>query len=611
MVDKKIDSSKQANNILSIRKTGLFLSIAFAISDVSAASYDLNQDWKFETNSTLSLGTSWSTEDALTSLVYKPDANHIGKAGASIDVNGDDGRINFDKYDPISQIAKGYTELKLKGKQQGAIVSTKYWYDHAYETGHGDLKAFDDSDWPRLAKFKGIDLWDAYLWKNFEFDNGQKTNVKLGKHTINWGKSQFFFTGINSIAAFDFAAMSRPGGDPKERMIPVEMISFDASITKNLKFEGFYQFKFRPSVVDGCGTFFAISDFVPEQCGPIIITIMPGDKLSETALASKTVIPRSDSRYAKDNGQYGFSLKQTLPSLYNAELGIYFANYHSRTANFDGTAVTAPGPVNFNTAEFFSIYPENIKMYGLSLTGKVNSTTIFSELTHKPNQPLQLNGTDIVFAQVLSNETPLTPPGVSAELGQYLQGYVRLPVSQFSIGATDTIPNFLGANSFNWIAELAVNYIDDIGNNRFGRVGAFGRSELSSGAYNPETGEHRCTPYGTAHLTNNEIDNLNNRFCNTDGFFTDWSYGYRLRGALNYKDILPETIITPSLIFRHDVNGYSQNFQEGQMSIAATVSATYKQKYSAEILYLNFFGTNDFSTVDDRDMASLAFKVNF
>ena len=65
------------------------------------------------------------------------------------------------------------------------------------------------------------------------------------------------------------------------------------------------------------------------------------------------------------------------------------------------------------------------------------------------------------------------------------------------------------------------------------------------------------------------------------------------------------------MLFRHDVDGFSQNFQEGQMSVAAAVSATYRQRYTAEMAYTSFFGSNDFSTIDDRDFASLAFKVNF
>ncbi|MFX9988231.1 DUF1302 family protein, partial [Acinetobacter baumannii] len=80
--------------------------------------------------------------------------------------------------------------------------------------------------------------------------------------------------------------------------------------------------------------------------GPVLIA-GGGDKLSDTATRLRTYIQRAESRKAKDTGQYGIVLKQTLPSLNNAELGIYYANYHSRNANFDGTAVTAAGPEHF------------------------------------------------------------------------------------------------------------------------------------------------------------------------------------------------------------------------------------------------------------------------
>lgn len=579
-------------------------------NDVTAAEWELTPDWKLSSNTSLSLAASWSMQDPDAALLYLPDAHKIGKEGHSLDVNADNGRMNFSQYDPISQIVKGFTEVKLNGPQQGAVISTKYWYDHAYETGHGDFTEFDDTNSPRLAKFKGIDLWDAYVWKNFQLDHDQALKLKLGKHTLAWGKSQFLNNGLNSVSALDYAAMNRPGGDPRERVIPVEMFSFDAGLSKNLKLEGFYQFKFRPSVTDGCGTFFEISDIVPEGCGPLLMAGL-GDKLSDTALAASSYIPRTQSIMAKDSGQYGLALKQTLPRLNNAEFGVYYANYHSRLANYDATAVTAPGAKNFNTASYFSIYPEDIKMYGLSLAGKVGTTSIFSELNYKPNQPLQFNGPDVVYFQILSKETPYTPPGVAPELGQYIDGHVRLPVAQFSMGANDSIQNILGANTLNWAAEFGVNHISDLGDHRIGRSSAFGRSELSTGAYDPVTKAYQCTPYGTANLPNEEIDRMNEEYCNRDGFFTTWSLGYRLRGALSYKDVFPATVLSPSLNFRHDVKGYGPNFQEGQMSIGAAVSATYQNKYSAELAYTNFFGSNKFSVIDDRDFASLALKVNF
>lgn len=598
-------------NIQGLRQ-GFVLIIAMCsfTSQINAKSFKINEDWSFESKTSIGLGTSWSMQDPAASMLYKPDANSIGKAGYSIDVNADDGRINFSKYDAISQIIKGYSEFQLKGEQQGALVSTSYWYDHAYETGHGDLKAFDDSAWPRLAKFKGIDLWEAYIWKNFNLNNGQSLNIKLGKHSLDWGKSHHFLNGLNSVNAFNYISMTRPATEAKERVIPTEMFSFGFDLNEGLKIEGFYQFKFRPAVVDGCGTFFEVSDVLPANCGPMLLAGLK-DKLSETALEAKSYIPRTEDRKPKDGGQYGFAIKKIVPQLNNAELGIYYANYHNRIANFDATTVKEKGPSNFNTAAFFAVYPEDIEMFGLSLATKIGQTSIFGELNFKPKQPLQLNGPDLVYFQILDPATPFTPPGVSPDQDEYIQGYVRLPVTQLSIGAMHQFPNLLGANTLTLSSEFGANHIANIANHRIGRSSAYSRSELSTGAYNDETKEFQCTAYGTANLSNEVIDRMNQRYCNTDGFFSEWSLGYRLRGALTYKDLLASTTVAPSLTFRHDVHGYSQNFQQGQMSVSSALTMTYMDKYAVEMAYTNFFGNNKYTVMDDRDFATLAFKMNF
>ena len=594
-----------------LQQAGMLVCTVAAVSAAIAKSYDLNEQWKFETKTNLSFGQSWSTQDPDTALLYRPDALSIGKEGTSIDINGDNGRANFEKGDAISQIVKGLTEFRLNGQQQGAVLSAKYWYDHAYETGRGDFTSFDDSTWPRLAKFKGIDLWDAYIWKNFSFDHNKNLELKLGKHALNWGKSQFFQNGINSVNAVDYAAMNRPGGDAKERIIPVEMFSFSSALNDKLKVEGFYQFKFRPSVLDGCGTFFEVSDVFAENCGPLLIG-GPGFTTDEAINGPLDfTVSRLPSEYAKDSGQYGVAIKQIIPQLNNAELGAYFSNYHSRMMHFDGIAVTAPGAQNYHTARILSVYPEDIKMYGLSLAGKVGKTAYFSELNYKPNMPLHFNSTDTVYAQALFNDTPLTAPGETLELGQRINGYARVPVTQFTLGAATNMPNVLGASALSLVGELGVNHIGDTDKYHFGRSGAFGRSGLTTGAYDPNDVNTYCIAPKTGDLSDEEVRNLNEKYCNDKGFFEEWSAGYRLRAALSYNDALPQTTVSSSLLFRHDVKGYGPNFQEDQMAISAGVSATYQQKYTAELSYTNFFGSNEFSVLDDRDFASLVFKMNF
>ena len=611
MVSRSLFLKNIKQPVFSFTQLCVSIGLALSMTEASATSFDLNEDWKLETTTHLSIGQSWSTQAADQALLYKPDALTMGKEGTSIDINGDNGRANFEKGDAISQVVKGLSEFQLKGKNQGAVLSAKYWYDHAYETGQGDFLAFDDSTWPRLVKYKGIDLWDAYIWKNFSFSEGKSLDLKVGKHALSWGKSQFFQNGLNSVSAFDYAGTNRPGGDVKERIIPVEMFSFVAGLSDKTKVDGFYQFKFRPSTIDGCGTFFEVSDVFAENCGPLLIG-GPGFSTDQAINGPLDfTVGRLPSEYAKDSGQYGVAIKHTIPSLNNAELGAYFANYHSRILHFDGLAVSEAGAKNYHTARILSVYPEDIKMYGLSLTGKVGKTSIFSELNYKPDMPLHFNSTDMVYAQALYNDTPLTNAGETLKLGERINGFARVPVTQLSLGAAQTIPNVLGASALSLVGELGVNHIGDTDKYHFGRSGAFGRSGLSTGAYDPNKLETYCIAPKTAQLSDQEVKDLNAKYCNDRGFFEEWSAGYRLRGALSYNDVLPQTTVSPSLMFRHDVTGYGPNVQEGQMAISAGVSATYQKKYVTELSYTNFFGNNEFSVLDDRDFASLVFKMQF
>jgi len=577
---------------------------------VHAATFAVGEDWSLTTNTTLSLGSNWALRNADPDLVYAPDARSIGKPGSGIDTNGDDGRLNFSKHDAISQVFKGLTEFDLNDGGQGAFVRFKYWYDHALETGDGDFKPFDDSGWPDMARFQGFETLDAYVWKEFQLA-GKPLNVKFGKQVLTWGEALFFQNGINAINPLDVSAFNRPGVELKEGQLPVEMLSFNFGLSDTLSLEGFYQFNFRASVLDGCGTFFQAADFAPEGCGPIIAAVS-GDRTTANALRSGTFIPRGQTDWASDTGQYGLALRKVLEGLNDAELGIYYANYHSRFSSFNGSAVSQAGLANFKTASYNSVYPEDIRLYGVSLSGVIAGAAVFGELSYRPNQPLGFNGNDLVQYLLRSPNTPFTAPGVAPAFGAPIEGYKRMPVYQFSLGITDSIPNLLGAQRFAWAAEGAVNHIADLGDERFGRSGAYGRSELSTGAFDPARPATACITPGTANLTSGQILSLNEQNCNANrGFFNDWSWGYRLRGALSYEGVLPSTVITPSINFRHDVNGYGPNFQEGQKAVGLSLLFEYRNDYSLEFAYNDFFGSNDFTTLDDRDFASVNLKVSF
>ncbi|MCY1182692.1 hypothetical protein D9M73_232650 [compost metagenome] len=79
--------------------------------------------------------------------------------------------------------------------------------------------------------------------------------------------------------------------------------------------------------------------------------------------------------------------------------------------------------------------------------------------------------------------------------------------------------------------------------------------------------------------------------------------------------MLPGINLIPAVNWRHHVEGYSYDpqgpFQEGQQALGVSLTGVYMNDYSVELAYNAFFGSNDYSTLDDRDFASVSFKADF
>ncbi|WP_134609097.1 DUF1302 domain-containing protein, partial [Pseudomonas aeruginosa] len=281
------------------RPSLLALCVAAGISPpAQAATWQLNDDWSATTNTTLSLGTSWALENPDKHLLTGADARSIGREGSGINYNGDDGKLNYRRNDTISTLFKGLTDLDVQDGSQGVFLRFKYWYDQAMEDGNGDFQKFDDSGWQDLAKFKGFENLDAYVWKDFQVAD-RKLGVKVGKQVLSWGEALFLQNGINAINPLDVSAFNRPGVELKEGQLPVEMVSFNYDLADSLSLEGFWQYNFRPSVLDGCGTFFSANDNIAEGC-QVDYMVSGGTGTTAQALAQGRYLQRSATDYPSD-----------------------------------------------------------------------------------------------------------------------------------------------------------------------------------------------------------------------------------------------------------------------------------------------------------------------
>jgi hypothetical protein len=582
----------------------LLLALAGGPGLAQAADLALGENWRLSSKTSLSLGSSWALRDPDKRLMTPANARlaqGIGDASGA-GISADDNRLNFDKHDAFTQVVKGISDFSLDGPDLGAFLRVKYWYDHAYETRDGKFKDFDDSGWPELAKVKGFAVLDAYLWKDLELAE-RPLGLKLGKQVLSWGEALLIHNGINVINPLDASAFNRPGVEIKEAQLPVEMLSFSYGLSDRLNLEGFYQYHWRPSVLDGCGTFFSPSDVIQPGCGPIFLNPALSD--AQMQAAGLFVAPRGNQSPA-DGGQYGLALRGLLPALNDAEATFYYLNYHARLPYLTVTArdPSRPGdfPGGIQGPNYAAAFPEDIRLYGFSLNGvEPNSgIALAGELSYRPNLPLGFNGPDTIatLLQGAAASTGIAVPAGFALSGRHLDAWTRKPVWQLSGSATQVFDNLLGATRLTLYGEAGLVHVGELGDQRLGRNAAFGRSARRDGApCNPPAGQ------------------VSNRFCTDQGFTTPWSWGYRLRASLEYSDVLPGLNLIPTVNYRHDVEGYAYDpggpFQEGQQALGLALTFNYLNDYSLELGYHEFFGSNRYSILDDRDFVSVSLKADF
>lgn len=590
-------------------------------------------------DSSLSVGASWSMRSA------DPDLIGVNNGGDGLSQTTDDSRQNFKKGETFSKIFKGIHDLELKYGDTGVFVRGKYWYDFELKDEERLFKDIDDSNRKQAAQSSGAEILDAFVYHNYDIA-GQPGSVRLGKQVVSWGESTFIQNSINSINPVDASAFRRPGAEIKEGLIPVNMFYISQSLTENLSMEAFYQIEWDQTVVDNCGTFFAQPDIIADGCdnnlavlsnNPLAaaginntLGLLGRSDLAIQQTSEGVVLPRGGDRDARDSGQWGTAFRYFSAAL-DTEFGAYFMNYHSRTPAFSASgagadvyAIANNPPFTTNpllaqlrpllaagNGTYFLEYPEDIRLYGLSFSTTLPTGTAWSgEVSYRPNAPVLLNTTDILFSGV----NPLGGLFSNASLidgqpGGEVNGYRRKEITQFQTTFTHFIDQVMGASRLTLVGEIGVVHVGGLENSsdlRYGRDPVFGPGPL------PATGPlNTCATLNTGTLGSASAENVS-KYCEDDGFVTSTSWGYRARAIWDYPDVFAGINLRPSVSWSHDVDGYGPNglFTEGAKAVSLGLNAEYQNTYTADLSYTDFFG-GKYNTSIDRDFLALSFGMNF
>lgn len=579
------------------------LAAIFTAPAVHAVEYDVGGG-KLRVNGSVYVGAAWRTDKQDSELLPNANSSQVGIAGNAVGPttgrNQDDGNLNFDRGDPISEVVKGYLTLEYKYGDYGAVASGKAWYDYLLSergmpwgnmpNGYAAGEPLSDNGATARSSFSGVVLDNLYVFGRNALGDASIEWI-VGNQRIDWGNRYIVLGGLRDINPLDISATLRPGVDrEKETRIPFPALFARLAIAPTTTVEGFYQVLFQRNAPNQCGTLFSQLDFVAEGCNAVFLAQNQSDR---ALLAAGNYVKRAPTQDPSNGGQGGLALKHTVAD-WGTEFGLYVAQFHSRSSFYSaikgqraaGTPPYLPGDPGGLNPQYFTEYPEDIRLFGVTFDKKFQGGAVFGELTYRPNQPLQYNAQDLIAGFTsLTAPTPLRAQANATAPGAVFHGWERHDALQFQVGAIGTIPKVLGAAVLNLGAELVYRGVPDLPDPsvvRFGRADVFGQGPVN-GVCPPQAASISCT---------------------SDGYVSDHAIGYRLRAGLRYPNVFSGVDLIPSIFFGHDVSGWSGDggILEGRMLAVLQLQATFGGGWTSAIAWQPTWG-GDYNNLRDRSTA--------
>lgn len=548
-----------------------------------------------------------STDPELVNNLNSSSVGITGNTSGATARNNDDGNLNFRRGDQTATVVKALFESSLKGETFEGLIKAKTWYDYTQSeqgmpygnvmNGYVAGSTLGEAGSNPLARASGISLLDAYVKGKFA-TGSVRSEVAVGNQTLSgWGERFAFGGGLSALLPRDFAAAARPGALPGEIFLPIPMVSGKLMSNEAGSLEAFYQLGRAENVLPLCGTFLSPVDFQSSGCNRVYVGAGGADSTRE---ASGNYLKRVDDVHGSDNGQYGLAYRFKFEPL-NTQFTLNYANYSSRSAFVSAVKSTNAGAQNFvkpgdpGNTTYFLEFPDDIRVFGMSFNSQVGKTTVLGEFTYRPNQPISLNGPDILNAFASPNPSPLRTAEQNTAPGQAFHGFDRFKVSQMQLAATRTFDNVLAAQDFTLYGEVAMRHVDSLPDKdvmRYGRPTMMGMGPVGGAC------QGGSTP-GSAQ-------------CANEGYVTSNAWGYRLRATARYPGLIPNVVLMPTVGFGQDVRGWSDDgaFSEGRKLMSVGLRAMVEKKYWVDVTAQSAWGGN-YDVMRDRDFINLSLGASF
>lgn len=550
-------------------------------------------------------GAVYRVEESDPALITSLNGAAIGLVGRGSGGNADDANLNYRRGDAASRALKAYFDVTASAGDWTGLVRVKAWHDYALlgdgrpwgnsPNGYTPGAPLSDAGAPLRSRFSGVAFGEAWVQQRATL-GATRLTARLGQQNLNWGARFATPGGLEALNPRDLPALHRAGAVPQETRVAVPMLFGRLDTAGGIAVEAYYQTGFRGNVVDMCGSFWAISDYVADGCNKVMSgppQVSDRARVPLGAYMGRLPTPKPG------RAEYGVSVGwQIAPGL---EAALYHARYNSRIAlpslrrstRPNGPALIPGDPDGRNMA-YFTEYPEGLAISAASFTRKAGANTVYGELSWRPRTPFMISPGDVVppflsptAIALLRERANAVPPG------GLFHGFDLHPLAQAQLGVQHEWT--LGATGLTLGAEVVAKHtpgLPDQALQRYGRSDIFGVGPVQGVC--PQ-------PIGDAA-----------RQCTLRGYTTADSFAYRLRAELRLPPPAPGLAASASLAFAHDVRGWSGDLliNEGRKTAVVALRFEYLQRYVADVSYMPVWG-GDYNVTADRDALALSLGIKF
>ncbi len=275
------------------------------------------------------------------------------------------------------------------------------------------------------------------------------------------------------------------------------------------------------------------------------------------------------------------------------------------------------------TARYFTEYPEDIQLFGVSFNTQLGTTGIAlqGEVSYRQDVPLQFDDVEVLFAALTPFEAAAlafqcaavpatcgTPPTLALfgqlgafDVGQTVQGWDRFDVWQGQVTATKAFPPMLGASQLIAVLEAGATHVEGMPDKVAG-----GPNDRGLRLNGPGTSVSGNDLLAGRHF--GEVEPLD-RFADAD------SWGYRAALRLDYLGLIGAWNFSPRFVWAHDISGTTPgpggNFVEDRYGATFGIGASYQAQLELDLSYTVFGGAGRYNELGDRDFLAATIKYSF